>query len=146
MTDSVEVAIEGALLAAASAFAATQSLTIALPNIEFNPPNPTKTAKYLRAIFLPADTEMLGISFDDPNKHYGLFQIDVFQGLGGGEMAPARIAALVIAAFKRGTTFTRDGFTIRILDAPYRLSAVKDDPWLMLPVRIKYCCFASNPA
>lgn len=145
MPDAPEVAIEGALLAEAQAFANAQSLTIAMPNRAFTPPTSAPTAKWLRATFLPADTETLGLGADDDNKHYGYLQIDVFHGQGAGALAPARIAAAAVTYFARGSKFTRDGITVEIIKQPYRMAALKDDPWLMIPVRIAYCCF-TNPA
>ncbi len=145
MPDLPEVAIEGAMLAEAQAFANAQSLTIAMPNRDFTPPAVSKTAKYLRATFLPADTETLGVGSDDTNKHYGYLQVDAFYGQGAGELAPARVAAAAISYFARGSKFTRDGITVEIIKQPYRGPAIKSDPWIMIPVRVAYCCFA-DPA
>jgi hypothetical protein len=145
MSDAVEVAIEAALLAHAQAFATANSLTIAMPNLPFTPPTSTQTAKWLRTSFFPAPTDTLAVA-NGTNRHYGLLQIDCFYGQGAGELAPGRIAAAAIAYFKRGTTLTRDGFTIRILKAPSRRPHIKDDPWIFVPVRIEYVAFASNPA
>lgn len=145
MPDLPEVAIEGVLLAEAQAFANAQSLTIAMPNKDFTPPAVSKTAKWLRATVLPADTETLGVGSDDTNKHYGYLQLDVFHGQGAGELAPLRIAAAAISYFSRGSKFTRDGITVEIIKQPYRSQAMKSDPWVMIPTRIAYCCFA-NPA
>lgn len=144
MTDAVEVAIESALLARAQAFAAAQSpvLTIALPNVTFTPPAVSPTAKYLRATFLPADSFELGITYSATNQHYGLFQLDVFYGTGGGEIAPARIAALIIAYFTRGTVMSSSGFKATVFKTPYRGAQVTDGAWTFIPVRIPYQTFA----
>ena len=95
---------------------------------------------------MPAPSIALGVAFADDNQHYGLFQLDVFAGQNGGELASARIAALAVASFKRGTVLTKDGFSVRIVKAPYRGPMLKDDPWIMIPVSIPYVCFAPNPA
>ena len=152
MADLPEVAIEGALLAEAQAFANAQSLTIAMPYRPFTPPADKSTVngatvygKWLRATYLPADTETLGLGENDANKHYGYLQIDVFYAQGAGELAPARIAAAAIAYFPRNVAISRDGFKLEIIKQPYRAPAIKDDPWVMIPVRIAFCCFA-NPA
>jgi hypothetical protein len=142
MTEAVEVAIELALLARAQAFAASQSLTIALPNIAFNPPAVGPAVKYLRATLLPADTASLGVSFSSTNQHYGMLQMDVFQGVGGGEIAPKRIAAAIVSYFIRGTRLTSNGFTIEVLETPRIGPQITTDAWAMLPVRIPYNCFA----
>lgn len=152
MPDLPEVAIEGALLAEAQAFANAQSLTIAMPNRAFTAPADKTTSggstvygKWLRATVLPAETETLGIGAEDANKHYGFLQVDTFHAQGAGALAPARIAAAAISYFARGSKFTRDGITVEIIRQPYAAPAVKDDPWLMIPVRIPYCCF-TDPA
>ncbi len=146
MTEPVEVAIESALLTRARAFATAQSLTIALPNVAFTAPLATPTAHYLEAHFLPAPTNGLGLSTDSTNQHYGLLQISVYCGLGGGEYAPARIASAAIAYFKYRTAVTKDGFIATVWKQPYRGPAIKDATWLMIPVTIPYVCFAPNPA
>lgn len=142
MTEAVEVAIELALLGRAQAFAASKSLTIALPNITFTPPVVGANAKYLRASLLPADTEALGVAFSATNQHQGYLQMDVFYGKGGGEIAPGRIAADIISYFARGTRITSNGFNIDILKTPRRGPQMIQDVWTMLPVRIPYNCFA----
>lgn len=148
MAEPVEVAIEYALLQRATEFAASQSpaVTISLPNIAFAPPFPGPSAKWLRATFLPADTITLGVSLTSSNQHLGLLQIDVFWGVGGGELNAARLASSVIQYFKRGTTVTKDGFKAHICLAPFRGPIIRDDGWTMIPVRIPYLCFAPNPA
>src|SRR6185369_12351696 len=103
MAEPVEVAIESALLTRAQAFATAQSLTIALPNVAFTAPVATPTAHYLEAHFLPAPTNGLGLSTDSTNQLYGIFQISVYCGLGGGELAPGRIASAALSYFKFGT-------------------------------------------
>jgi hypothetical protein len=148
MAEPVEVAIEKALLDRAIAFAAAQSpaLTISLPNVEFTPPTVSKTAKWLRANFLPAPAAGLGISVNSHNQHYGILQIDAVCGAGAGEYVPSRIAALVIAQFKFETAVTQDGFTAKVWKPPYRGSLMKDDVWFFIPVSIPYVAYAANPA
>lgn len=152
MPDLPEVAILGALLAEAQAFANSQSLTIAMPNRPFTAPADKATVsgstvygKWLRATVLQADTDTLGVGSSDTNKHYGYLQIDTFYAQGAGELAPGRIASEAISYFARGSRFTRDDITVEIIRQPYRMAALKDDPWLMVPVRVPYCCF-TDPA
>src|ERR1043166_2958103 len=142
MTDAVEVAIELALMDRAKAFATAQGLSIALPNIEFTPPEITPNAKYLRASLLPADTAVLGVAFSATNQHLGLMQLDVFYGKGGGEIAARRIAAAIISYFIRGTRMTSNGFNVEVLQTPRIGPSTEQNSWLMLPVRIPYKCFA----
>ena len=138
MTEAVEVAIELALSSRAQAFAASLSLPIALSNINFTPP----AGNYLRMTFLPADTATLCVG-SGSDQHYGILQLDVFSGVGIGEIAPGRIAAEAISYFKRDTLMTSDGFDVRVSKTPYRGPQIRDGSWTFIPVRIPYNTFAS---
>ena len=70
----------------------------------------------------------------------------MFWGLFAGELVPGRIAGQIIAWFKRGTSMTRDGFLINVIQTPYRRALLREDPWAIIPVRIPFICFAPNPA
>lgn len=144
MAEAVEVAIQYSLLTRLTAFAAAQSpaLQLAQPNVKFAPTD----AIWLRSTFLPATTNSLGVSFASRNMHYGIFQVDVFNSDKIGEPASARIAALLIQYFKRGTTMSKDGFITQILQAPYRAALLYDGAAVIIPVRMNYTCYASNPA
>lgn len=149
MTEAVEVAVELALLRLVSSFANGNGLEVAMPNKDFQPPSPQDPqAKWLRATFLPFETISQSVPFASKNQHYGLLQIDVMGGKNGGEPRIARIAALIISAFKRGTTASSDGFVVQVTSTPHRgpLVVPKDDAWAMIPVRVPYLCFASPPA
>jgi hypothetical protein len=143
LSDPVEVAIEHALLSRVAQFAAGRSLTVAYPNADFTVPETSKTAQWLRATFLPADSFNLGIKPTDTNQHYGLLQVDAFQGQGIGELAPLRVAAALISYFARGTRMTSDGFNVDVWRQPFRGPMVKDDPWVFVPVRVPYLCLAT---
>ena len=143
MTEAVETAIDIALLNRAQAFAAVNSLSIALPNADFTPPAIGKTAKYLRATILPADTATLGVSNTSTNQHYGFLQLDVIYGKGGGGREAKRIASSIISYFIRGTRMTSNGFIIDVLQTPRIGPLVTQDAWVSLPVRIPYTCFAT---
>ncbi len=146
MPDAVEVAIESALLTRLNALTLSPSVPVALPNVTFVPPTAGQNVAWLRATFLPASTVELGIDYAASNQHYGIFQVDVFYGQGGGELAPARIAAAVIQWFRRGTKLTKDGFKVEVTRAPRRGSMLLDGAWTMLPVSIPYVAYAPNPA
>lgn len=146
MPDAAEVAIEGALLDRLNSLVLVPALTVSLPNIQFPPPQATPSTGYLRATFLPADSITLGISYGSSIQHYGLLRVDVFYGLFGGELAPGRIAASVMAWFKRGTQLTRGAYTVNIFKAPFRGRMVREDVWVMIPVSIPYIAFAPDPA
>src|SRR5580765_1681108 len=113
--------------------------------MKFTPPNASPTAKWLRASLLPNDSFALSINDDGPNQYYGILQIDVFYGQEAGIIAPMRIAAAAASYFKNGTTMTQDGFTVFIMDVPRISQGLRDDPWVMVPVRIPYQSLSVNP-
>ncbi len=142
MTDAV-VAIETALMARATQFASINALQISLPNIAYAPPPSNKTAKWLKAVFLPkAVPPDFGIS---PGNYIytGILEIDVYYGQGAGSLNAARIASDLIAYFQRGTSMTYDGTTVTVLKAPYRSVSTKDGPWLKIAISIPYQSFVS---
>lgn len=143
MAEPIEVAIESALLARATAFATAQSIAIALPNIAFTPPTAGANVKWLRVTFLPAPTTSLPTG-GGSDRYYGIMQIDVFHGQGAGELAPGRIASAVIDYFKRGTEVSKDGFTTRVYRRPSRGPMIVDGSgWVQIPVTINFECFAT---
>lgn len=148
MSDAADVAVEAAFFALLATFAAAQSpaLSVAYPNVQFSPPAPSQSACWLRATFLPNEVATVGVNFGAKNQHSGLLQVDVFYAQGAGELAPARIAAKIVAQFKRGTVVTKDGFSAQVTRTPSRFEVLKDDPWAFVPVRIPYSFFAANPA
>ncbi|HXU02759.1 MAG TPA: DUF4128 domain-containing protein [Polyangia bacterium] len=146
MTDSVEVAIESALLNRLVAFCASPAIPLALPNINFTPPAVGSNVFWLKADFLPADSFSPSIGYDADLQHYGLMQVSVFYGQGSGELAPARLAARVIELFPRGQQLIKDGFVVAMWRHPFRGSMIKDDPWVMIPVSVPYISFAPHPA
>jgi hypothetical protein len=146
MVDTVEVAIEAALLAEIKAFAATQSptLTVAYPNTPFSPPVSTGTQKYpryLRAQIFPIDTAPIGIPHDSWNRHEGIFQIDVFYAIEAGALEPGRLAQRVIEHFDRGKEMTRDGVTVKVYERPSHAGRIPSGAWEIIPVRIRYLTF-----
>lgn len=135
-------AIEAALLSRAQAFAASQSLTISLPGKLFTPPTPvTLTSRWLRALFFPAPTETLHIVSNE-GEHFGFMQVDVFNGLGVIETGPSTIADALMAFFPYNKRLAGYGIVVEISGKPFRGPAIRDDSWLMIPVRIPYRCFA----
>jgi hypothetical protein len=148
MPEPAEAAIELALLEKATAFAAAQSLTldVANGNAVFAQPEALPTSQWLRVAIIPAPTMASAIGFDSYNLHYGLMQIDIMQGLGGGTVAMKRLVAAISAYFPMGLTLTKDGFDIRIMSHTRNQVVTTgplllDAPWMMIPVSIPYRCF-----
>lgn len=155
MPEPVDAAIEKALLDKAIAFAAAQSpvLPISVQNGLaanggiFQKPAVSKTAQWLRASVLPAPSTSPCIGFGAPVNHYGILQIDVIQGAGGGTLPMDRVVSAIRDYFPLGLTLTQGGFEIKI--TPVAMRAVgrgplmnDSDGWMKIPVSIPYQCFA----
>lgn len=154
MAEPVNAAIEKALLDKAIAFAGAQSpvLPISLQNgvgadgRHFTKPSPTKNANWLRATVLPAPALSTGIAYDAHVQHYGILQIDVIRGVGGGTLAMARIVSAIREYFPMGLKLTQDAFEVVV--SPHSRRAVTqgvlmndDDGWVKIPVSIPWLCF-----
>lgn len=154
MPEPVNAAIEKALLDKAIAFAENQSpvLPIALQNgvgadgRHFTKPAPAKDAQWLRATVLPAPALTTGIAFNAHVKHYGILQIDVIRGVGGGTIPMGRIVSAIRAFFPMGLTMTQDDFIVQV--NPYAMRVVAQGPlmndgdsWVKIPVSIPWICF-----
>lgn len=146
MADAIPTAIKGALTNRLAALTFSPAIPVAYPWVAFTPPTAAPGVVYLRATILPADTATLSVGPGSDAQHYGIFQVDVFYGQGSGELAPSRIADVVMAWFKRGTTLTKDSAIVTIWKEPYAGRVIKDDPWIVIPVSISYIAFAPNPA
>lgn len=145
---AAEASILSALNTRLSQLTFSPAIPVSYPNVNFTPPSPSQTARWLRATHLPADTFSQTLDYGGTLRYAGLYQVDIFTGVNFGEPNATAIAELIISWFKRGTRLTKNNFTIET-DAPFRMSYVKDaesDSWWMLPVRIPYICYAKNPA
>lgn len=154
MPEPVNAAIEKALLDKAIAFAAAQSpvLPISVQNglgangRHFTKPTIAKDAQWLRATVLPAPALTTGIPFSSHVRHYGILQIDVIRGLGGGTLPMGRTIAAIRAYFPMGLTMTQDGFVVQV--SPVVMRVVGQGPlmndadgWVKIPVSIPWLCF-----
>lgn len=155
MAEPINAAIEKALLDKAIAFASAQSpaLPISVQNGlapdggPFTKPRMTKTAQWLRATVLPAPALHTGVAYDAHVQHYGLLQIDVIQGPGGGTLPMTRLVAAIRDYFPMGLALTQDGFVIQVQAHSRRAVTqgplMNDDSagWVKIPVSIPWLCF-----
>lgn len=146
MPNPADVAIQKAMVDHLVAMCQSPEIPLSLPSVKFTMPAAGQDVFWLRATFLPAPTLELGVDYTSTNQHWGILQVDVFYGEGGGDYPAGRIAADVIAWFHRGTRLTQDGFGVEVTKPPRRGRVVKDSPWIMVPVTIPYLAFASNPS
>jgi hypothetical protein len=147
MTDTADVAVEKALLDYLSQIALSPAVPISMPYRRFNTPDAVAGAKWLRANYLPATKIALGVDDNSANQISGIFQVDALYYISDdGELPLARFAQSVMNWFARGTKITIDNQEVHIWHTPYRGRAMKDDPWVFIPVSIPFIAFSTNPA
>ncbi|MEJ8571228.1 DUF4128 domain-containing protein [Microbaculum marinum] len=138
-----ETKVLRALVAWLKTVSFSPALPIAWPNVDFDPPS---EATWLRATWLPAETAPATLGEGGENRHSGLFQVDVFVPLEIGHIVPTEYAGAIARAFKRGSDFTSDGVTVRVVTPPSVLTGYKQPPWYGVPVRIRYFADIPNPS
>lgn len=139
---SIDATIEDVLLTRLEAFAGSQSMNLAKPNVAFDPPTPViYSTKYLRATFVPVLTETMRVA-DGEDMHIGFLQADVFHGQGRGELVPRRIADALCSYFPYNLSLFSGTVRVDISAKPFTAQALFDNPWVIVPVRIPYRCFA----
>lgn len=134
MTDNaIRKALDNRLNAIAS------GIDVAWPNTGYKP----TTSPYIRPTFLPSDVSQAELGTLGRNVHIGLYQVDAIYPAGEGRKAAETRADAVIEQFKRGTTFTYSGVTVRC-DAARTLPATSEKDWYTLPVQIDYRAYLDN--
>lgn len=149
---SVDQAIERALFTRLENATMSPALPISYPGVGFEPP--TDGSPWLRATLMKGDPLSLSVNFSGSSKYVGLLQVDLFAPPQTSLLTMTATIGPVVTAFKRGTQMEQDGFVIKINDAPSVGDLVNEKPsgsvtltrWLMLPVRVRWLCLASNPA
>jgi len=114
--------------------------TVAFENRPFVP---TTGTRWYRATFLPGEPRSAGIGLDAPNRHVGLFQVDIFEPKGGGDGAARIEAERIAACYKRGTTLTYSPASV-FCEKAYRTVAHEDGPWFVISVRVQWRADVAN--
>jgi hypothetical protein len=117
-----------------------QATNVAYENAEYEPESGTG---YLRETLLPAEPEQAELGTDGRNRLTGIYQISVFEEVGKGSGDAETKAETLIAAFKRGTTLTANGLTVRI-DKAWRSPAIQEKDWYHVPVSVRWFAYAAN--
>lgn len=141
MATGIEATILDALCEHLSSLTLSPALSIAWPNVDFEPDEDG----YLRATQLRNTATQISLGNSGKNRHSGIFQVDVFAKQGIGEESPVETASLIAAHFKRGTDITAGSYTVRVNFPPVVGSSVRSDPYLMVPVSIRYIVDTDNP-
>jgi hypothetical protein len=142
MATYADTSIAEALLAQLATLTLSPAMSVAYPNVNFPPP----TAGYLRATHVPNTVNQVTLGTTGKNRFAGIFQVDVFLPINGGISTPMEKAGAVAAHFKRGTTLTKDGISVRIVRPPEIRPAIASAPYLQVPVIIRYQADAANPS
>ena len=142
MATGIESRILEGLLDHLSDLTLTPAMAVAWPDLHFDPP----AAGYLRPSLAPNTATQVTLGTSGRNRYRGLFQISVFWPRNSGGIAPREKADLVAVHFKRGTTISLTGGTIRIYRPPEIAATFPDDPYTHTPVTIYYQADFANPS
>jgi hypothetical protein len=134
--DNIRAALDSQL----QTFATAQSLAVAWPNTGHEP---TVGTPWIRPTLLPGWPEAAALGADADNYQSGLYQVDIFTPAGEGTEDARDYADAMITSFKRGTTLTYSGVTVRIKRAG--IEASRQEPeWVVLPVLIAWFAYTAN--
>jgi len=95
-------------LFAASPGAAVDPARTKLDNQAFAP----GTARWYQTYFMPGEPTAADIGCTAPNRHVGIFQVDVYDPNGSGTKLLATEAERIAACFKRGTGLSYSGIIV----------------------------------
>lgn len=112
----------------------TGGTPIAWENSEYTP---TIGTMFLRETLLPANTVQGSLGTIGKDEHGGIYQVDIFAPSGSGKGAAVAKADSVADHFKRGTTLTYNGESVRIRNVS-RSNFGYDGGWLILSINIEY--------
>lgn len=97
---------------------------------------PQATERYLRATWIPNQTQRMFIGSSDPHRRPGILQIDVFATVAQGSGVAREVAGQVAAHFATDLTMTFMGVKARVLKAP-SVGPVFVDTHIQVPVTIE---------
>lgn len=117
-------------------------LPIAYPDTKFT--RPADNGPYLQASLFFATTATISIGDDDPNQILGFLQVEVVWPEGRGEQEASEVASQVIDHFSRGTVMTEGTTKVKVVQAPYKMTVLKDPPYTRTPVTVRFESFASH--
>jgi hypothetical protein len=116
---------------------------VAWENRHFTPP--TDGTLYLRQTNLSGDTSQADLGASGQDYSIGIYQIDVIAPFGKGKAALYTLADTVADSFKRGTTATYNGVTVRVRNV-MRDPMVIDQQQAMIPVVVYYEAYTAARA
>jgi len=99
---------------------------IAYDNRDFDP---TGKNYWLSAYLVPADSQPLGKSIDDPNSDTGFFQVSVYVKTGNYDVAQLEIIDSVLSEFKNSSVATYQDQDVCILNSTVNQGALSGGWW-----------------
>lgn len=127
-----QAAIRAALETALNAM--SPALSTAWENMAFTPPAPSTPYQRAFVMFAEPDNAEYGAS----HREQGVFQVSLMCPIQAGDAAARARSALILAAFRRGTSFTSGSVTVTITRTPYAgAGAIDGDRW-HVPVKIQF--------
>lgn len=143
MSGTTEVAAAlRARLVAATPGAALAASSVAWENLKFTPATGTR---WYDAHVMTGKPMAAAISEAAPNRHVGVFHVNVYDPAGSGEGAAYAEAERIAACFKRGTVLTYSGVSVHIERAYIERGLPQADPaWFQVPVVIEWRADVSN--
>jgi hypothetical protein len=105
---------------------------IAFPNIPYEPQSGTT---YVRANFLPSETEQASMGDNGKDLTTGLYRLSLVIPKGSGR--PTQLDTLG-DLFKRGTTLTHNGVKVRVRAVSIGSPLDTDSAWYSIPVTVNF--------
>jgi len=130
--------ISGALDTRMSGYSTANSIDVAWENSNFIP---TSGESFIRATYLPANTEPTGYDLAS-DWHTGIYQLDIFTPLNAGKGEANTHADALGAYFKRGTLLSYGDIVVRITSVSISQGS-KDGPYFAKKVFIGCSAFSS---
>lgn len=137
---TIEGKIEEALFARLRDLVLTPALSIAWPNVKFDNPD---TGLWLEVSMFEAPTEEITINANGANKYQGFLQVVVVGRSNSGLSGAKDVAGMVVDWFRRGTILDNAGVRVWIVQPPYVIPTVRDDPYTQTAVTIRYQVFGA---
>jgi hypothetical protein len=132
--------LQAALDASLDSFATAQSIDVAWENASYDP---TVGTPYLRVTFMPISPMQATTGTDGYNQLGGLYQVSVFYPSARGSKGARQMADALISHFKRGTSLTSGGETLKIKSSG-RAKGINEPNWYHVPVTIDWFAIAAN--
>lgn len=107
----------------------TGGYDIAWPNVDYKP---TAGSTFLRASFLPGDTEQVTLGGSGKDETNAIYQVDVVSPRGSGRTS---IPDAIADHFSRGSVLTYNGVNLRVRSVSIG-PAINDGAWHFVPVSI----------